>query len=137
MRGRGLKVSGNILVLIRTTVVLPSRRMEGSPRRVGSHRDRTSAAQDGARSWQRTRRALGGLRATGGDPRGSRSRVQLHLRERDSRDGQDGMGREGQGVIAHRPGQPPRGSCGGGTVSAAPTSAPRTMSSDNFSMPGG
>lgn len=118
MRGTGLKVSGNILVLIRTTVVLPSRRIEGSPRRVRSHRET---------EHPRHRRTLGAHRGRGESAGGCGQEEGTHGgpgAEPSARDhqggcpgGRAGMGRtrrDGQRGIAHRPGQPPEPSAEGG-----------------------
>lgn len=99
MRGRGLKKSAGIFwYSLEQQLLYQARRTEGSPRRVGSHRDTEHPRhRTGLGAGRGPGEPSGGLRARGGDPRGSRSRTQLHPRERDSRDGQDRTGRDGTG----------------------------------------
>lgn len=77
MRGTGLKVSRNILVLIRTTLVLASRRIEGLSTPGGITQRHSIRGAGGcselAGDEESPRRAAGKRR---GDPRESRSRAQ-------------------------------------------------------------
>lgn len=104
MRGRGLKVSGNIRVLIRTTAVLPSRRIEGSPRRVGSHRDTDPAAQDARRGRGEPSGGCGQEEGTHGGPGAEPSAFPGSAEGQPGWAGRDGTGRERSPTA---PGSPP------------------------------